>query len=74
MKKCIICRKNRVEFSDEHVIPDSINGYYHIYTVCKTCNSKLGQYIDEPLTNHKFMEFQRNIRRIPGKKVKYLIR
>lgn len=59
-----------MEFSDEHVIPDSINGYYHIYTVCKTCNSKLGQYIDEPLTNHKFMEFQRNIRRIPGKKGK----
>lgn len=70
MKKCIICRKNRVEFSDEHVIPDSINSYYHIYTVCKTCNSKLGQYIDEPLTNHKFMEFQRNIMRIPGKKGK----
>ncbi|SMD41420.1 HNH endonuclease [Bacillus sp. JKS001846] len=68
MKKCIICRKNRVEFSDEHVIPDSINGYYHIYTVCKPCNSKLGQNIDEPLTNHKFMEFQRYIMRIPGKK------
>lgn len=59
-----------MEFSDEHVIPDSIKGYYHIYTVCKTCNSKLGQYVDEPLTNHKFMEFQRNIMRIPGKKGK----
>ncbi|MGM2730935.1 HNH endonuclease [Bacillus cereus group sp. Bce005] len=70
MKKCIICRKSRVEFSDEHVIPDSINGYYHIYTVCTTCNSKLGQYIDEPLTNHKFMEFQRYIMQIPGKKGK----
>lgn len=70
MKKCIICRKNKVEFSDEHVIPDSIKGYYHIYTVCKNCNSKLGENIDEPLTNHKFMEFQRFSMRIPGKKGK----
>lgn len=59
-----------MEFSDEHVIPDSINGYYHIYTVCKNCNSKMGRNIDEPLTNHKFMEIQRSIMRIPGKKGK----
>lgn len=70
MRKCIICRKNRVEFSDEHVIPDAVKGYYHIYTVCKTCNSKLGENIDEPLTNHKFMEFQRFSMRISGKKGK----
>ena len=70
MEKCIICRRNRVEFSDEHVIPDSLGGYYHIYTVCKNCNSNLGSYVDEPLINHKFMEFQRFLNEIRGKKGK----
>lgn len=67
MKLCIICRKEKEEFSDEHVIPDSIKGYYHIYTVCKTCNSDLGTRVDSKLVNHKFIEFQRHLLGIKGK-------
>lgn len=68
MQECIICRKVKTEFSDEHVIPDSIGGYYHIYTVCKTCNSNLGDSVDNNLINHKFIEFQRHLLKIKGKK------
>jgi hypothetical protein len=67
MKKCIICREDKSNFSDEHVILDSIQGYYHINTVCTDCNSKLGYLIDNKLTNHKFIEFQRHLLGIKGK-------
>lgn len=69
MKTCIICRlkKDDNQFNDEHVIPESIGGYYHIYTVCFNCNSKLGSNIDNKLTNHKFIEFQRHLLGIKGK-------
>lgn len=67
MSICIICRKEKENFNDEHVIPDSIQGYYHIYSVCVECNSQLGGKIDRALTNHKFIEFQRNLLKIKGK-------
>lgn len=69
MKKCIICRKEKEhkEFSDEHVIPDSIGGYYHIYTVCKTCNSEMGSKVDSKLVNHYFTSFFRYELNIKGK-------
>jgi hypothetical protein len=68
MKTCIICRKEKANFNDEHVIPDSIGGYYHIDKVCVDCNSLLGYKIDNKLTNHKFIEFQRHLLGISGKK------
>lgn len=67
MKVCIICRKEKDEFSDEHVIPDSLKGYYHIYSVCKTCNSALGANVDSKLVNHSFIESLRYLLAIKGK-------
>jgi hypothetical protein len=67
MKTCIICRELRSHFNDEHVIPDSIGGHYHIYTVCTNCNSKMGLAIDSTLSNHKFIEFYRHQNNIRGK-------
>ena len=67
MDTCIICRKETNDFSDEHVIPDSLGGYYHIYSVCKTCNSDLGSNVDSDLVNHKFSDFQRYLLGIKGK-------
>lgn len=66
---CIICRENKdsLEMSDEHVIPDSLNGYYHIYNVCKKCNSFMGANIDGPLVNHLFSKFYRYENKIAGK-------
>ena len=69
MKECIICRtkKETDKFNDEHVIPDSLGGYYHIDTVCIDCNSNLGTRVDSKLVNHKFADFQRYILGIKGK-------
>jgi hypothetical protein len=67
MNQCIICRKETTQFSDEHVIPDSLKGYYHIHTVCKACNNHLGAKVDSKLVNHTFMDFTRNALGIKGK-------
>jgi len=67
MQTCIICRKKKADFNDEHVIPDSIQGYYQINTVCTDCNSRMGSAIDNKLINHKFIEFQRFLFNIKGK-------
>jgi len=69
LKTCIICRteKDEKEFSDEHVIPDALGGYYHIYTVCKNCNSILGRKVDSKLTNHIFSKYQRSALNLKGK-------
>lgn len=54
--------------TDEHVIPDVLGGYYHIYSVCKTCNSKLGENVDIKLSGHWLMQGERNVHRLEGKK------
>lgn len=53
--------------SDEHVIPDSLGGCYHIFNVCKTCNSRMGEKVDSPLVNHKLTELYRFAEEIEGK-------
>lgn len=65
---CIICRKDKDDMSDEHVIPDSLGGYYHIFNVCETCNSKMGEKVDSQLVNHKLTELYRFAQEIEGKK------
>lgn len=67
--KCIICRcsKDKGSFNDEHVIPDSLSGYYHIYTVCIDCNSRMGEDVDAPLVNNKLSELYRFSQEISGK-------
>lgn len=64
---CIICRENREDMSDEHVIPDSLGGFYHIFNVCKTCNSRMGEKVDSPLVNHKLTELYRFTQEAKGK-------
>lgn len=65
---CIICHKDNVEMTDEHVIPDALGGYYHIYCVCKACNSKLGDNVDVKLINHWIMKGERLVNQLKGKK------
>lgn len=64
---CIICREDKEDMSDEHVIPDSLGGFYHIFNVCKTCNSKMGEKVDSPLVNHKLTELYRFAQELEGK-------
>lgn len=65
--ECIICRENKEEMSDEHVIPESLGGYYHIFSVCKKCNSDMGSSVDSPLINNKLTELYRFCQEITGK-------
>lgn len=50
--KCILCHRDGQVMSDEHVIPDAIGGHYHIYTICRDCNSKLGYKVDRHLLDN----------------------
>jgi len=65
--ECIICRKEKDVMSDEHVIPDSLGGFYHIKTVCISCNSTLGGKVDAKLVNHAFSKFMRFSNNLKGK-------
>lgn len=64
---CIICHRDGMELSDEHVIPDAIGGYYHIYNVCKECNSKLGESVDIHLLKHWVTNAARHAKGLAGK-------
>jgi hypothetical protein len=66
MSICIICREEKSEFSDEHVIPSAIGGFYHIYNVCKVCNSIMGSKIDSKLINHIFSKHLRFSKKMKG--------
>jgi hypothetical protein len=65
MPVCIICREEKEEFSDEHIIPEAIGGCCHIYNVCKNCNSIMGNKVDDKLVNHmlsKHMRFRNGLK------------
>jgi len=59
MAVCIICREEKQNFSIEHVIPGSINGYYTINSICVDCNSFMGSRIDIELINLAAVQFKR---------------
>jgi len=65
---CIICREDKENMSIEHVIPDSMGGFYYLKNICKTCNSKMGEEVDSPLVNHKLTELYRFSQKIEGKR------
>lgn len=61
MKECIICREIKSEFNKEHIIPAAIGGKLTTKSVCKDCNSLLGEKIDNPFNNNKVILYYRNI-------------
>lgn len=65
--QCIICREDRDDMSDEHVIPDSLGGVYHVFNVCTRCNSIMGEKVDSPLVNHKLTDLYRLSQDMVGK-------
>lgn len=70
MKVCIICHEVKEDFDIEHVIPDSLAGYFTIDTVCKSCNNRFGTQLDHYLTNCFFIEMKRNELGLSGRKGK----
>ncbi len=59
MVKCIICGEPITEVSPEHIIPDAIGGTIVIHSVCKECNSRLGDKVDCLLTDDLLFYFIR---------------
>lgn len=65
--KCILCHRDGQIMSDEHVIPDAIGGHYHIYSICRDCNSKLGYAVDKHLLNNWLTICKRYEHHLAGK-------
>lgn len=54
--QCIFC-KEQLDGSDEHVIPDSLNGKLHSTTlICKKCNQRFGEKLDHVLKKALFIQ------------------
>lgn len=69
---CIICHRDNVPISDEHVIPKAIGGCYHIYNVCDDCNSnRFGTNIDPLLTHHPLIQLVRWQKKLKSHKGSY---
>lgn len=66
MTNCYLCNtpltdKNK---SLEHIIPNALGGRLKAYILCKTCNSKMGETIDNKLVEcFKFLNIQLDIKR-----------
>lgn len=61
MFRCILCLKtfDDADASDEHVFPDAIGGLLKLKEMCVPCNSHLGEVIDAPLVNHRYVQWSR---------------
>lgn len=49
---CIFCNASE-NFSEEHIIPESLGGSIVIRNVCRACNSVLGSEVDVELVKHR---------------------
>ena len=70
-RNCIICNqtKKTAEFSEEHIIPESLgNKLLKIYVVCKKCNDLMGAKIDSELVNNEASQMFRQLNNISGQK------
>ncbi|NOS83113.1 MAG: HNH endonuclease [Nitrospira sp.] len=65
--KCIFCLDEKPP-SDEHVIPESVGGTLRIQEVCRDCNSKLGQLVDNPFSNSFLVQLARFSHSLGGKR------
>ncbi|MCE7698667.1 MAG: HNH endonuclease, partial [Methanobacterium paludis] len=66
--KCIICKEERSDPSEEHIVPKGIGGSLVTYRVCKECNDKLAHKADSELVNDWFMESKKFVHEIKGRK------
>lgn len=66
--KCIICLKEDVELTKEHIIPEALgNQSFVLKCVCKQCNSLLGDKIDAANCNNLLAQIYRKENKICGK-------
>lgn len=65
---CILCLKDNITLTDEHIFPESVGGRIKKPILCKPCNDKVGSYIDAPYINMKHIQLARAILQIRSKK------
>lgn len=66
-KRCIICRKEIVEPSREHILPEALGGEVVIHSVCRNCNNRLGERVDCLLTDDEYLKFLRGSLKIENR-------
>lgn len=67
MMRCIICDNEIDEENEEHIIPFALgNKKFTINSICKKCNSLLGQKIDNETTENIMAQLFRQQNDIPG--------
>ncbi len=75
-EKCIICLKepnpneDNSKLTVEHIVPEFIGGKLTLKNVCKSCNSRLGEKIEGPLSKNFFFKAYAYFNGIKGKKDK----
>lgn len=67
MAICAICKKEKSNFTKEHIIPYALgNRLFVINCVCKKCNSNLGDKIDAKISNSFMACIFREVNKLPG--------
>ncbi len=71
MGKCIICGREIDEECEEHIIPYALgNKHFVIRTVCKSCNSFMGEKIDAENSNSFLAKSMRSQHGVKGRSKK----
>lgn len=65
--RCVICKKEKEQLTDEHVFPDAIGGTLVLTNVCKECNDRLGHSVDHHLVDNWLIQSERLLLKIRGK-------
>jgi hypothetical protein len=64
---CILCLDSSKPLTKEHIFPEAVGGRISQYLLCKSCNDKLGHWVDAPYVDQKPIQLARVTYKIQGK-------
>lgn len=64
---CILCLESSKPLTEEHIFPEAAGGSISKYLLCKSCNDKLGHWVDAPYVDQKHIQLARATYKIQGK-------
>lgn len=64
---CILCLESTESLTVEHIFPEAAGGSISKYLLCKSCNDKLGHWVDAPYVGQKHIQLARATYKIQGK-------
>jgi len=64
---CILCLESSEPLTEEHIFPEAAGGSISKYLLCKTCNNKLGHWVDAPYVDQKLIQLARAAHKVQGK-------